>query len=640
MRRLGLILLVTLDVTPLLAQEVLRQEDQGLFIPDSLQSRNSLSVVFDRNLNTYNWLDRIVLDTTVAGLSVRFRQQFLSNIIRTEPIPSTTPSTLVSDQNNMMLAVQRPLTPGVTLQTEWSSLIYDDARGIGLSSSSFHTVLGGIGLQPFSALALSSLGGYRWDNQGANRDRGPALQLTAAVRGVELDGYRFGGEGQFHSDFVEPRKLEDHYATFGMQKQFVGLTQDSLRGSVIHRRREFYTNADSAIESRTEQIVALGNILDYEIVPFTLARVFFSVAKRGLDKDTRSRPGFPPGDLVFDTRIDEFRLSAFFELLHRSPDGRTALGARLAYSERDEAHQAKLPEGAPPNVVVLWAQRNRQEQTKDNIARRTSFSGDLRVPLSRSDMLSVSGTASILRYDTPSAQNVEDRDELLLAVGLGTSHRLSRVLDLEFALEATRSQLVYLLKERSANNNTNTVLRFSPLVTYQPSPVFRTVNQFEVLANYTVYDFEDQLAIARSFSYRQFAWMDSSAVNFTQRVGVDFFAYFKIYERGQLNWGEFTERLESSFLDRTLAVQLRYQPGSQLLFGVGFQYFSQSRYQHELGARNLASFLRTIGPTCLVAWVVGRHSRIDFRGWYEERTLADGSRRTQPSMTLNLLVSL
>ena len=163
---------------------------------------------------------------------------------------------------------------------------------------------------------------------------------------------------------------------------------------------------------------------------------------------------------------------------------------------------------------------------------------------------------------------------------------------------------------------------------------------FEVLANYTVYKFEDQLAIARSFSYRQFAWLDSTTVDLTGRIGLDFFAYFKIYERGQLDWEEFTERLESSFLDRTLALQLRYQPGAQLLLAVGFQYFSQSRYSHEEGTRSLASFLRTVGPTCLVAWEVGRHGRIDFRGWYEQRTLADGSTRTQPSMTLNLLVSL
>lgn len=640
MRSRAIILAMILGWTTLPAQEGMRQEESVAFPADTLQARNSLSVVFDRNLNTYNWIDRVALDTSVLGLSVRFRQQFLSNIVRSDPAPSGGPATLVSDQNSMTLALQRSLAPAVDLQTQWSSLIYDDARGVGLSSSSFHYVLGGVGVQPLRELTLSSLGGYRWDNQGTIRDRGPALQLTAAARGIDLDGYRFAGRGQFHTDFVEPRRLEDHFATLGIQKQFLGLTQDSLRAGLYHRRREFYTKADSAIESRTERIVAFGNTLDYEIVPFTLARLSFSLANRGLDKDTRARPGLPPGDLVFDTRIDEFRLSAELELLHRSPDGRTALSGRLAYSERDESHQAKLPAGAPPNVVVLWTQRNRQEQTKDNSARRTSLSGDFRFPVSLSDMLSISGTAGILRYDTPSEQNVEDRDELLLALGLGSQHRLSRVLELAFALEATQSQLVYLLKERSANNNTNTVLRFSPLVTYHPSAFFRTVNQFEVLANYTVYDFEDQLAIARSFSYRQFTWLDSTAVEVTDQVGLDFVAYFKIYERGQLNWEEFTERLESSFLDRTLALQLRYQPGSHLLLGVGFQYFSQSRYQHELGTRSLASFLRTTGPTCLVAWEVGRHSRIDFRGWYEQRVFADGSRRTQPSMTLNLLVSL
>jgi hypothetical protein len=212
-------------------------------------------------------------------------------------------------------------------------------------------------------------------------------------------------------------------------------------------------------------------------------------------------------------------------------------------------------------------------------------------------------------------------------------------MEITVSLDANMSKLVYLLKERSANNNTNRVLRLFPVVTYRPAVFFSTTNGFEVLANYTVYDFEQGLAIARSFSYRQFAWIDSTSLQFTERVGLDFFAYLKLYERGQLKWEDFSERTESSFLDQTYALQVRFSPASGTLFAVGFRYFSQSHDRFERTGKTRVSFLRSFGPTCLILWEIGPHSQVSFRGWYEKRTLTDGVSWLQPSMTLDIFVN-
>ena len=110
------------------------------------------------------------------------------------------------------------------------------------------------------------------------------------------------------------------------------------------------------------------------------------------------------------------------------------------------------------------------------------------------------GSIGILRYDTPSDQNLEDRDELLVALTLSTWHSVSRSLELGVVLDGTVDHLVYLLKERSANNNYNRVLRLSPRTIYRPAPWLYSLNAFEVLANYPVYDFEQQLPSVKSFS--------------------------------------------------------------------------------------------------------------------------------------------
>jgi hypothetical protein len=163
------------------------------------------------------------------------------------------------------------------------------------------------------------------------------------------------------------------------------------------------------------------------------------------------------------------------------------------------------------------------------------------------------------------------------------------------------------------------------------------MNAFEVLANYTVYDFEQQAALVKSFSYRQFGFVDSSTVELSHRVALDFFCYIKLYERGQLKWSEFTERPENSFADQTFAAQLRFSPVPGAAFAVGLRYFSQSRYVYDQAAKRLSTFLRSFGPTCLLFWDMGMRGHISLHGWYEDRYQPDGSVRKLANMTLGFL---
>ena len=75
---------------------------------DSLFHRNFFSVLFDRNLNTYNWLSRLIVDTAAAGGHIGLNSQYGSNIILTNP---GTPSNqrLRSDQISLATLVSRPV---------------------------------------------------------------------------------------------------------------------------------------------------------------------------------------------------------------------------------------------------------------------------------------------------------------------------------------------------------------------------------------------------------------------------------------------------------------------------------------------------------------------------------------------------
>ncbi len=624
-------------VPPLLAQDPSPAVDVRPEPTDSLARRNTLSILFDRNLNTYNWIGRLLLDTAVAGNRIAVNEQYSSNIVAIDPTITGNTQKLRSDQQTLSMLLARRIFTPVDIQARWSSLVSTDNRGVGLGNASSHSLLGGFAYSPLQWFTIAPMAGYRWDSQADIRDRGPVLDLSGMVWPLDIDGYGVSGSAQFHRDMLDPRILESDGARASAQRGFGGRSRDSLVVTYGRLRREFYTIADSTLESRIDNTLQVTNLLDYEVARNLLTSVFVSVATRGLDKSLRPFGTLPPQQVAFPTRIEEFHLDAFLQGMYLSDDGRTAASLRLFHSERDETHTALPVQGAPP---AAYNERNRQEQSKDNLAKRTALSGTFELPLSFSDRLSLAAMASILRYDTPSDLNLEDRDELLVAASVGTSHRISRALELGVALDGSVSHLVYLLKERSANNAVNRVLRLSPRVLWRPAPGMVSLNVFEVLANYTVYDYETQLARLKSYSYRQFGWLDSSSAALTRRIALDFFVYLKLYERGQLKWDEFTERTESSMVDKTFALQVRFMPDSHSTFATGLRYFSQTRYLYGNPGKTLDSFLSSVGPTCSVTYEVGSSASLAVRGWYEQRKQPDGSSRHFGSMTMNVSISL
>jgi hypothetical protein len=619
-------------------------EAAGATQQDSIRF-NTVAIGLEQNLNTFNWIGRARIDTTAWGTIVQLTEQYLSNTILLDGGASRSRN-LQSDQQNLSLLLGRSLTHNLTSEIQWKSLVYSDNKSVGLGQAMFHSVLGGMNYAPFDFLFLNPLIGYRWDNQAGVQDKGISYTMAVHSRDVDLDGYQLYGSGQFHEDRLDPRLLQRHFVRAGALKHFSSNTRDSLEVGYGRNRNEFYAIADSNIESRIENIFSFANLLDYEFDTHFLTTLFISMSNRSLDKDIRHIGATLDPTPPINTAIEESRLETFVQGTYRSLDGGIQLGVRLGHSERNEQHSAKPTPNAGAKEVE---DRDKEERSKDNFARRTSLTGMLRLPLSLSDTVFFSGATSILRYDTPDDLNPDirvDRDELLVALSLSTRHRLSQYLDIGVSLDGNLSHVVYLFSKWSGNNNYNRVLRLSPTTTYRPVREISTTNSFEVLANYTVYDYEQQVSGVRSFSYRQFGWVDSSIVEFSRRIGLDFFSYLKLYERGQLNWSDFSERTENSFVDKTISSQIRFSPQEGLLFAVGIRYFSQTRYSFTEGVKALDSFVRSIGPTCLVFWEASRFSSLMVRGWYEQRTFS-GSQTQQaettesfPNVSMNITINL
>jgi hypothetical protein len=611
------------------AQDPSRPQDMTAV--DSIGPASNGTFLVERNQNTYNWIGRLLVDTTAAGVNVGASGMYATNIIQLEG--GGVKPRLQSSQQNFRLRAGVPVTAEVTPYAQWTSFVYSDNKGIGLNNASSYTMTGGVGIRPFDWLTIRPSAGYRWDSQAGIRDQGSTVSIDGELNDVVLDGFAVTGSGKARRDFLSPRRLADDGLRVSIQKQLSPETMDSLTGMMTGNRREFYALANQDIESRGERVLAFSNLLAYDLADPLRTIIYVAVTDRALDKDISTWGSFVPTVQDFSTTIDEFRLDTYAQAEYRNTTG-TAAWIRFAYGERNETHAVQKTNVT--GSAAAFSERERQEEIKNNTSHRTILSGGGDIPLSVSDRLNVSASAAILRYDTPSKDNVEDRDELLVAVSVGTTHRLTPTLDLSLLVEGTMSHTVYLFKERSANNSINRILRFSPRTVYRPLSWITTVNGAEVLANYTVYDFEAQLASVKSYSYRQFGWLDSTVVDLTHHVSLDVVAYWRTYVRGELRWKEFLERPENSALEQTYAVQIRARPADRMSFAVGFRYFSQSRYSYSSGDRILDSFLSSAGPTSTIRWDPGPHARLQCAGWSEQRHLADGRRQSFPNVSLTL----
>ncbi len=604
--------------------------------PDSVLQKNSADVLFERNQNTFNWIGRAGIDTTILGTRLLFREQYSSNIILIEGTGSVPERRLQSNQQTLSLLLQQPISTSFRPHVAWSSRVYQDKKAVGLSSASTHAVATGFEYLPIASLALTPALGYRWDDQGEFRDDGVHYSLGGRFRNMEGDGYMLSADALAHVDQLDPRTLEGHFARGGVEKVFDGRTRDSLQLSIVRTRREFHSLLDStrSIDSRGEEVLTFANLLDYELSNSMLATLYLGVFNRRLERSTRFTSVAAISPTLFGADIEEFRLDAYVQTVFEAASGLSGF-ARIAYAERNESHTASGINGSENNRDEFNRQNDR-EKTKDNLMRRTAILGALNMPVSSSDDIAFSGSASILRYDTPSMENTEDRDELLIAFSVSSMHRINRFVQIGATLEGTLGHTVYLLGSRSSNNNYNRVLRLAPTVYLRPSGHFSSTNTFEVLANYTVYDFEEQAAQVRSFSFRQFGWLDSTTVELSELLGLDFLSYLKLYERGQLKWSDFTERVENAFVDLTYAVQVRCSPTNETVFAVGIRSFSQSRYTYNGNARVLDTTLESIGPTCLIQWQPRGIGLLSLSGWYERRKQTNGASRALANMSMNV----
>lgn len=581
------------------------------FIPVS--SLNRLFSNFDKQLNTYYLNTGIELYGSTTNFEYRLNQNYRSTLIQTN-------QKTLRDEEYLFALGKYKLSKFWKQGIAVTSNIVSDDRQLGINEATIYQAVTLSELYFVRGLTLIPYGGYSDNRQVNEDDTGPIYGLDGKLNYHKSDDFDINSALRLENEDISPRKNTIRYLDLLVTNPFNPDVTNFFNARFNQSRKDFYISADSItsrqfnitnnIESRTETAFLLQDRINYNnLLDIFSLELSGKINFRTVDRNTRYKSTSIQSPSIFDTQVDELGIVVESGLYYKTELANA--GIKLNYYERDEKNITKKFEGVAES---FYEQRSELESRKNNNSYRATISFVGNIYPSRKDQFSLSLFHSKLKYDTPSSQNDDDRDELLSIGRLRYTRYLSPFFQMFTNLEGTLSHLVYIFSSRSANNNTNRVLKLSAGGYYRGAQ-FSSLNNFEVSANYTVYDFQDATSSLRSISFRQFTATDSTNYRITKNFSFVVTGYFKLTDQGELDWGNFAERplryLQEIFADPKMGIL-----SNTSFIAIGLRYFSLNTFRYNKAERVPDSNFLSIGP--LFEILIGSKMLfLKLNSWYE-----------------------
>ncbi|MCH7972826.1 MAG: hypothetical protein IH949_02860 [Bacteroidetes bacterium] len=608
-------------------------------LSDSLQFLNNefpqslLLTNFDKQLNTFRLRSGL-------NFNKRFGKfQFFANENLTSTLIRSTENN-VRSEHSLFISSAYKINNNIDLGLHIINNILTDSRDIGINKAAISSITFYTKYSPKNDIYLSPFLGYSNNNQIGQTDYGLIYGFEGLMNDYLLSDIKLNSMLRLVNEDILPRKNSVRAFNVHLENNFDKNIQNSFTVKYSRNRKDFYFLADSStasifnvknnIQSRIETDFYFEDRLGNDNA---LANIKWNIAGRllwrNIDRDTRYKTSSVISSSLFDTRINELRIEMESLVSYTGSFFKSVL--RILYNERDEKNTIKNFED---NQSLLFEEKSKSESRKNNNAKRISLSLSGNLNLSESDKINFSLYQNKLRYNTPSSENFDDRDELLSILRLQYVKTFTPFFEGFVNIDATISQTVYIFSEKSSNNNINRVFSLSAGGKYSGKMV-KTTNSFSVSANYTVFDFEDINPNFKSFSFRQFTARDSTSIKFSRRLSLLSYNYIKLSEQGNLQWNEFTTTptryLEEIFSETKLIVK-----SSRLSYAIGLRIFLLNTYNYRGAEKVIDSKFLSIAPITEIKFELLDVLYFRLYGWYEFITLNNGQSKQETNLSMQM----
>jgi len=605
--------------------------------PDSLLTGNSFKTDFNNDLNSANIISGLYYKNSFGKVNFEVLDRYTSSITKfTENFSN--------DYNDLDAKTTYSLTDRFSAGGGMFSKILYSNQSSDLNKGHTNFLFSAFDYSPLDILMIKTRLGYKDETQANVNSSGFAGVMDGNLSSFYVD--EFLSNATLHLSLDEFQERTNYSMDFStdISKQF---TENAYNEGILKaysNRVDFYTPATQTIaseygvgnniQSRFENYFLLGDNLNYNFtqnISMKLNGIFY-LKEINNNFRYKSMSGNFFLENIYDNRITENLLQAGTEFEFRK--GIISSRLTLSFLERDESH-------SPQNISGYTQQQqnevNRTEKDKNNNSKTTSAFLEFYLYPSTFNTFKFQGVTSLLRYDTDSETNYDDRDELLTNAVVSHRYNNTRNFYVETSFEFNSSVLNYVFKEKSSNNNTNNVYKLSSASLFTPVNSLTTKNFFQVLANYTVYKYEDLVSQVQSFSFRQLYISDSTDFSFTRKFIAGVFGELRIYEQGQYNDDEFSVKPLAYYEERTLGLKLNYDIKEFFRVFAGFRHFIKKNYLYDSGEKNLKRTQTTAGPYAGIILSIKNNSSMYVLGGLDKIQASDNS---LTSWSKNLIIKV
>ncbi|MBI3258007.1 MAG: hypothetical protein HYZ54_00770 [Ignavibacteriae bacterium] len=539
------------------------------------------------------------------------------------------------DDEQCSLQYGYTFSPAVSLISNSFFMLSNDSRNIGLANLQRLNSLLGVRTRIADILTIDVAGGIEQYRQLGVTETAPAFASIGKLSPTIIDDYSLaagfnGNYTRFNTDRTN--------ADLSAQAIFFRVVDDgnNLQSSVSYRllNRDFISPVGSsallATESRLEERLNINGGLVYVLADKLQTEVQWTIDNGTVNRQYRE-PIVDVSTTSIIRKLHEFQIAFNVAANYRLPTFFQKVG--IEYTSRLEENQIASHFTIDPVEENVLRQ---SENQRDNSAARTRLFGQSEWLASRKDTIRLNSSFGLLRYDTPATQNYDDRDEFSFLTEATYSRRVSSILSATITAEAQLLHLVYIKSQRSALNNWNRIIRLTPGVNIVTKGLSMQP-RFEVLANYTTYDFEQLSGSIQSFSFRQVSVRDSIWIELGRNYRLHTSLFTRYFERGQLSWSTFSETPVSKNFEQFVKLLIFTPVENGLYIGCGGRYYSLRQTtlnQPQISGSTADGIQQFFGPEIALSLQFLSGSKISLNGWYDFQFSNKKLFRTTPTMFL------
>jgi len=511
-----------------------------IFPQKSKKPKNDLEINFNKQNITWNWFDRFNYDFSDEFLGLEIEQRYNSKLI--------TPSKTIKnwwDENNFKGFIYKNNSKFKTgIYT--NSWILSDNQTLYDNLFSNHSLGIKTKYSPDPKITISPYTGYQRDQVKSNIDWGWDVGVEGKYDDFLLDEYKGSIDGHLDYDFYPGRQNANQGIELNFETRFSPYAIDSVKIVFDHSNKQYYAPRNDKIINVKYSEKLIHNYFEYKLSNSTNLELQTILSLKNILDESRSIK-----------RRNKLKIENRFDLSYLYNDFIMNFGFDTFQETQNNTRINTDSDALQSN---LRTNINYTPSTKDNI--------NLKLTLSK------------YQFDTPdSLYNNDDRDELRIVGELEYIRQFSSVLKLELEAVINFFHQIYIYKERSANNNWNRIFRLGSLIEYKGRNFNNTLKN-EILANYTVYDFEQQFSQSQSYIFRKYILKDSLAINLLPRLKAGFNGRYEIEDKGSFFKSEFAQQIlqstESIFLD----LFIRFKNIYLLDIDSGVAFYSRNDWLH------------------------------------------------------------